>query len=144
MEANSSMWSMLLMIVAMVAIFYFLVIRPNKKQQDAHKKLLEGLRQNDVVVTTSGIHGTVARINDDTVMVKVSDRTEIEFSKNAIQLVNPGASGSVSAAGSGSGAGAGKSAQQFEDDDEDFMTEEEIAEKRRKKKLKKDSDKESD
>ena len=136
---DPSMYSMVLMVVLFIAIFYFMVFRPNKKQQDAHKKLIESLHPNVKVVTVGGIHGTVARVNDTTVTVKVSDRTEIEFSKDAIRTVDS-TEGAVAVASTSSAAA--KTTQDFGDDDEDFMTDEEIAEKKRKKKQKREVAKE--
>jgi preprotein translocase subunit YajC len=119
--------SFLLVILGMVAIMYLMIYRPNKKQREEHQKRMESLRPNDKVITVGGVHGTISRVKDTTVLLKVSDRTEIEFSKDAIRtIVDPNEPGAAK-----------KQVQEFDDDDEDFLTDEEIAEKRKRKKLKK-------
>ena len=68
-------------------IFYFLVIKPQRDTQKERKNLLNTLQKNDEVVTSSGIHGTVALVKDKTVVVRVDDNVKIEFDKDAITTV---------------------------------------------------------
>ena len=65
-------------------IFYFLIIKPQKDKQSEQKKLLNNLAKNDTVVTSSGIHGTIALVKDKTVIVRVDDNVKIEFDKEVI------------------------------------------------------------
>lgn len=74
-------------VVAMILIFYFFLIRPQKKQENETKKMLEALKKGDKVVTIGGIYGTVSSVKDSTVVVKVDDSAKIEFSKTAIAKV---------------------------------------------------------
>jgi len=67
-----------------VGIFYFFAVRPRKSQEKQHKALLESLKKGDKAVTIGGIKGTITRIKEDTVVMKVADNTEIEFLKRAI------------------------------------------------------------
>ena len=123
---DSSLQMTLLMIGVLVVFMYFAIIRPNKKQREEHQKRMDSLRPNVKVVTVGGLHGTVSRIKDTTVVLKVLDKTEIEFSKDAIRtVVDP------NEVGSGTDK---KQIQEFDNDDEDFLTDEEIAEKRKRKK----------
>lgn len=77
----------LIMIVAMVAIFYFLLIRPQKKQEKETKKMLEALKKGDKIVTIGGIYGVVSSVKDNSVVVKVDTDAKIEFTKTAIARV---------------------------------------------------------
>lgn len=77
----------LIMIVAMVAIFYFLLIRPQKKQEKETKKMLDNLKKGDKVVTIGGIYGVVSSLKDNSVVVKVDTDAKIEFTKTAIARV---------------------------------------------------------
>ncbi len=61
----------LLMMVAMVAVFYFLLIRPQKKKDKAVKDMLAALKPGDRICTIGGIYGTVTGIKDDTVIIAV-------------------------------------------------------------------------
>ena len=66
-------------------IFYFLVIKPQKKKQVEHQKLLDNLGKNDEIVTSGGMHGVIVNIKKDTVMIRVDEGTKIEFQKSARQ-----------------------------------------------------------
>lgn len=67
-----------------IAIFYVFIIMPRKKQEKKHGEFLTELKRGTKVVTIGGIRGEVVRIKEDSVVLKVSDNTEIEFIKKAI------------------------------------------------------------
>ena len=68
-------------------IFYFLVIRPEKKKQKDHKDMIANLRKNDEVVTAGGMHGVVVNIKDTTVVLRLDDNVRIEFDKEAVLVL---------------------------------------------------------
>ena len=70
-----------------ILIFYFLIIRPQRKRDKEAKEMLAAIKKGDKIVTIGGIRGTVAVVKESTVIVKVDDNTRIEFSKNAISSV---------------------------------------------------------
>jgi preprotein translocase subunit YajC len=70
--------------VAIVAIIYLLIIRPQKKRQKDHEKLINEISLGVEIVTIGGIHGEVTRIKDDTLWIKVSNNVEIEIEKSAV------------------------------------------------------------
>jgi preprotein translocase subunit YajC len=70
-----------------IAIFYFLIIRPQNKRQKETKRMLEALKKGDRVVTIGGIRGLVQSVKDDTVVIKVDDQVKLEFSKSAVSNV---------------------------------------------------------
>ena len=76
--------SMLVWLGVFILIFYVFLIMPRKKEEKRHKTLLEELKKGDKVVSIGGINGVIARIKDDTVVLKVSENTEVEFLKKAI------------------------------------------------------------
>lgn len=88
-EANgaASMGNLALTVVAMIAIFYFLLFRPQKKQENEAKKMLEALKKGDKILTYGGIYGIVSSIKDNSVIVRVDENAKIEFSKSAIAKV---------------------------------------------------------
>ncbi|MBR4305267.1 MAG: preprotein translocase subunit YajC [Ruminiclostridium sp.] len=82
---TGSMLTMLIPLVAMIAIFYFLIIRPEKKRSKKMKEMLNNLEVADEVVTTGGIIGRVLSVKEDTVLIETgSDRTKIRVLKGAI------------------------------------------------------------
>ncbi len=74
----------ILFLIGIFAIFYFLIIRPQKKERERHRKLIESLKKGDKVVTSAGIWGTVTEIGERTVTLKVDANTKITFSKEAV------------------------------------------------------------
>ena len=87
MPQDSGFTQVLFLYVPIALIFYFLVIRPQRQQQKKIKEMLGNLKKNDEVVTTSGIHGTVAIVKDKTVVLRVDEGCRIEFDREAIASV---------------------------------------------------------
>lgn len=81
--SSSVLWIVVYM-VAIVAIIYLLIIRPQKKRQKDHEKLINEISLGVEIVTIGGIHGEVTRIKDDTLWIKVSNNVEIEIEKSAV------------------------------------------------------------
>lgn len=75
----------LLMFGAMFAILYFILIRPQQKQQKKHQALLAGLKKGDEVILSSGIMGKVFAVEDRIVVIEISDKTRLKVLKQAVQ-----------------------------------------------------------
>ena len=75
-------------LIFMFAIFYFLLIRPQKKKALEHKALLESIKRGDDVITTGGIHGKVFAIENDLVILDVANNVNIKVTKNYISAIN--------------------------------------------------------
>jgi preprotein translocase subunit YajC len=71
-------------------IFYFLLIRPQKKQERQRQEMLKNIAKNDEVITTGGIHGTIVNIKDKTVVLRVDENTRIEVERSCIGQVKKG------------------------------------------------------
>jgi preprotein translocase subunit YajC len=71
-------------LVLIFIIFYFLIIRPQKSKEKEHQKMLNELRKNDDVVTTSGIHGTIVNLKDKTLILRIDENVKIEIEKNCV------------------------------------------------------------
>ena len=82
----------LMPIIFIFIIFYFLLIRPQKKSQNEHKKMIAGLKKNDEVITTGGIHGTIVNVKEAAVTLKVDDNVKIDVEKNCIARIKRKAS----------------------------------------------------
>ncbi|MBO8169727.1 MAG: preprotein translocase subunit YajC [Thermoanaerobacteraceae bacterium] len=70
-----------------IAIIYFVMIRPQQKQQKQRQKMLSELKVNDKVVTVGGIHGKITKMDDDTIVLRVADKVEMKFDKKAVAYV---------------------------------------------------------
>ena len=82
--AGGSPLSMLLPFVLIFAVFYFIVIMPAKKHQKKKDAMIAGLKKGDRIVTGGGIHGTVATVEDQSLLIKVAENTKIRISKSAV------------------------------------------------------------
>ncbi len=72
---------------AIIALFYFMLIRPQKKQQKKMKAMLDNLAVGDKIVTIGGIHGKIVKIKDDTIVLESGSGTEksvLTVSRNSI------------------------------------------------------------
>ena len=87
-QAQGGGWSGILMIVAMIAIFYFVMIRPQSKRQKDLKKQRDAMKKGDRVVSAGGIHGKIRSVEVDTAIVEVSDGVTIKFDKGSLFLVS--------------------------------------------------------
>jgi preprotein translocase subunit YajC len=77
----------LLPFVLIIAVFYFLILRPQQRRQKEKQKLLESIKKGDRVITSGGIHGTVEGLEDKTVLVKIADNTKIKVERSAVASI---------------------------------------------------------
>ena len=87
--AAPSMMSTLLFPIILIAIMYFLMIRPQMKRQKEHRAMLEKLAKGDEVITNGGIAGTVFNIGESFITVEVADGVQLRVQKGAIANVLP-------------------------------------------------------
>jgi preprotein translocase subunit YajC len=71
-------------LVAIFAIFYFLLVAPMRKRQRALQQLVENLKKGDRVLTNGGLYGEIAAIDGPTVLLKVADNVKLKVAKSAI------------------------------------------------------------
>jgi len=76
--------SMIMMFALIFGVFYFLVIMPSKKQQKKKEAMIMALKKGDKIVTSGGIFGTVATVEEQTLLLKIAENTKIRISKSAI------------------------------------------------------------
>lgn len=82
--------SPLVMIILMIVMFYFLLIRPQKKQRQELEARIASLVKGDKVTTIGGIHAVVHHIGKDTITLKLSEGVFVPFNKAAIATVDKG------------------------------------------------------
>jgi preprotein translocase subunit YajC len=83
-SGSGSMLTMIVPFALIIVIFYFLIIRPQRKKQKETKDMLATLRPGDKVATAGGIRGTVKHVKETTVTIKVDTNTTVEFNKSAV------------------------------------------------------------
>ena len=87
--AAPSLLSTLAFPIILIAIMYFLMIRPQMKRQKEHKAMLEKIKRGDEVLTNGGIAGKVTDIGDHFITVEVADNVRIRVQKGAVGSVLP-------------------------------------------------------
>jgi len=75
--------------ILMFVMMYFLLIRPQRMRQKALAAQVAGMKKGDRVISAGGIHGTIANLKEETVIVKVGDNMKLEFQKSSITTVIP-------------------------------------------------------
>ncbi|WP_081850159.1 preprotein translocase subunit YajC [Ruminococcus sp. HUN007] len=84
--AYSGMISMLITFVPLIAVFYFLIIRPQQKRDKQDKEMRQNIAIGDEIITIGGIIGLVVRQTDDTLVIETgSDRSKLRIQKSAVK-----------------------------------------------------------
>jgi preprotein translocase subunit YajC len=81
---EGSLISTFVMFGLIIAIFYFLILRPQQKRQKDRQKMLDAIKKGDKVVTAGGMHGIVAGLDEKTVLLQVADNVKMKFDRTAI------------------------------------------------------------
>lgn len=84
---GGGMMSTLIMFGAIFAIFYFMIIRPQQKKAKERDKLLSELKKGDKVVTSGGVHGTIAGIEEKTILLDVGNNVKLKVERSAVGAV---------------------------------------------------------
>jgi preprotein translocase subunit YajC len=100
-----SSYILIIYVVAFIAIFYFMAIRPQQRQRKAHAALLSSLKKGDIVVTSAGISGLVKRAEEDVVEIEVAKGVTMKFPRRAIVeiVTDPARARALRPAGTGGG-----------------------------------------
>ncbi len=86
---GGNIWVTVVMIVAMIALMYFFVMRPQKKQEKETQNMRDSLQVGDEITTIGGIIGKIISIKEETVMIETGhDRTKIRILKSAVSRVD--------------------------------------------------------
>ena len=83
-SSGGSVFVQMIPLLLMFAIFYFLLIAPQRKKAKLHQAMIEALKAGDRVITNGGIYGTVVGVDEQKVQLRVADQVKIEVSKQAI------------------------------------------------------------
>jgi len=84
---GGSMVSTLIMFGSIFAIFYFMIIRPQQKKAKEREALLGDVKKGDKIITSGGIHGTIAGLEEKTILLDVGNNNKIKMERTAIGQV---------------------------------------------------------
>lgn len=88
-EQQGGQWGNIIFIVALVAIFYFFMIRPQSKRQKEIRKFRESLKVGDKVISAGGIHGKIKEVKEDTVLLEIAENVRVKVEKASIYATAP-------------------------------------------------------
>ncbi len=87
-QGGGEIWSTLIMFGLIIAIFYFMIIRPQQKKQKEREALLSSMKKGDKIITAGGIHGTIIGIEDKTLLVQIADNVKVKVERSSISVIN--------------------------------------------------------
>ena len=70
--------------VALIIIFYFLLIRPQQKKAKEHRTMLTALKKGDKIITSGGLHGEITGLTDDAIIVEIAPKVRVKISRGSI------------------------------------------------------------
>lgn len=87
-QGGGEIYSTLIMFGLIIAIFYFMIIRPQQKRQKEREALLGQIKKGDKVITAGGIHGEVVGLDEKTLLIEIADKVKVKVERNSISVVN--------------------------------------------------------
>jgi len=83
-------------LIFLFAIFYFLIFRPQRRQENERRRMVENLKVGDRVLTQGGIYGTITSIKEQSILLRIADNVKVEVARSAVtQLFNESSNGST-------------------------------------------------
>jgi preprotein translocase subunit YajC len=86
-DGGPGLMSNIILFGSIILIFYFMIIRPQQKRAKERKKLLESVKKGDKVITSSGIYGTIAGLDEKTVLVQIADNVKVKLDRGSIATI---------------------------------------------------------
>ncbi|MDR1810163.1 MAG: preprotein translocase subunit YajC [Prevotella sp.] len=84
LQGSGDGMQMIVMMVAIIAIFYFFMIRPQQKKQKAIQKARDEMKAGDKVVTAGGVHGKIKEVGDTNFIVEIAENVRIKIEKSSV------------------------------------------------------------
>ncbi len=81
-----SQYGMIVFLVVIFALFYFVMIRPQRKRQKEQQQMMANLQKGDKVMTIGGIYGTIESLSEDSVIIKVEGGTTMRVARSAVNV----------------------------------------------------------
>ena len=85
--ATRSLLPQLIMITSFIAIFYFLILRPQRKIQQEHRAMVESLKKGDEIMTEGGIIGQVVHLAEDRITIKTAENTRLVIARAKVSRI---------------------------------------------------------
>jgi preprotein translocase subunit YajC len=86
-DGGPGLMSNVILFGSIILIFYFMIIRPQQKRAKERQKLIDSMKKGDKVVTSGGMYGTIAGLDDKTVLVQVADNVKVKLDRGSIATI---------------------------------------------------------
>lgn len=86
-DGGPGLMSNLILFGSIILIFYFMIIRPQQKRAKERQKMLEAMKKGDKVITSGGIYGTIAGMDDKTVLLQIADNVKVKVERGSIASI---------------------------------------------------------
>jgi len=86
-QGGASPISTIVLFGSIIAIFYFMIIRPQQKRAKERQRMLDAVKKGDKIVTSGGIYGKVAGMDDKTLLIEIADNVKVKVDKSAVGAV---------------------------------------------------------
>jgi preprotein translocase subunit YajC len=83
-EGSSSILPMIIFLVLIFGLFYFVMVRPQRKRQKEHQTMVQELQKGDRVITAGGIYGTIDSLNEESIVLKVESGATIRVARGSV------------------------------------------------------------
>ena len=77
-------WSLIIFLVLIFAVFYFLIIRPQRRRQKEHTEMVQELQKGDQVITAGGIYGTIESLSQESIVLKIESGATIRIARGSV------------------------------------------------------------
>lgn len=84
---GANLFALFLPFLLVFIVFYFFIIRPQRRREDQRRAMIAAVKKGDRIVTIGGIHGTVTKVDEDSVLAEVDGQVKLRFDKNAIASI---------------------------------------------------------
>ncbi len=79
-------WTLIIFLALMFGLFYFLMVRPQRRRQKEHQKLVEELKRGDKVITAGGIYGVIESTSEDSIVIRVESGTTMRVARGSVAI----------------------------------------------------------
>jgi preprotein translocase subunit YajC len=86
-QGGTGLVANLILFGSIIAIFYFMIIRPQQKRAKERQSMLDAVKKGDKVLTSGGIYGTVAGMDEKSMLIQIADNVKVKMDRSAIASV---------------------------------------------------------
>lgn len=83
-DQGGSIWPMIIFLVVIFGLFYFVMIRPQRRRQKEQQTMVQQLQKGDKVITAGGIYGTIDSLSEDSIVIKVESGATLRIARGSV------------------------------------------------------------